>query len=121
MVKLINILASNHCVPGIRTPLVADDDIVLGSEQIDQFPFGFISPLESDYASCWHRFSLRSGTEKGKRIDVTSLGRQGSPSAPFAARFTDPMAPAALEFGSYFNEGSSADRAAWQVEGCRGF
>ena len=36
---------------GVAAPLIADDDVVLFGEQIDEFSFGLVSPLQTDDAS----------------------------------------------------------------------
>jgi hypothetical protein len=34
--------------------LVSDDEVMLACEQVDDFPFGFVSPLQSDNAGGGH-------------------------------------------------------------------
>ena len=54
MVQLVGLVADHHRMPGVGSPLVTDDDIKLGSEQIDEFPLRFVPPLQTDDASTWH-------------------------------------------------------------------
>jgi len=38
----------NDCVPGIVTPLAANNDVRTGGKEIDDLTFAFVSPLRSD-------------------------------------------------------------------------
>jgi hypothetical protein len=46
-------------VAGIGAALVANDDIVSIGQQVDDFTFGLISPLQSDDTSTRHENVLR--------------------------------------------------------------
>jgi hypothetical protein len=46
-------------MPGIGAALIADDDVVLLGEQIDNFAFGFIAPLQTNNARGRHDGSPR--------------------------------------------------------------
>ena len=39
---------------GIRAALITDDEVVLTSEDIDDFALGFVAPLQTDNASAGH-------------------------------------------------------------------
>ena len=45
-------------VPGVGAPLIADDNVVLFGEKIDDLPFRFITPLQTDNGSRSHSFLL---------------------------------------------------------------
>src|SRR6185295_8297357 len=52
--KLVSLAAGDDGMPGVAAALVADDDLVLVGQQIDEFAFGFIPPLQTDNASNRH-------------------------------------------------------------------
>lgn len=54
VVQLVGLIAHHHRVPGVRPALVADHDLILRREQIDQLPLGFVAPLQPDYARTRH-------------------------------------------------------------------
>gem|GEM_PF-2226327 len=41
-------------VSGIVTALVTDDDLVAFCQDIDDFAFGFVAPLQTNHGSCRH-------------------------------------------------------------------
>jgi hypothetical protein len=65
MVKLVHFVARYHGMPRVGTALVSDYDIIIWSEKVDEFSFGFVSPLQADYTGRWHRiFPSKSWLEK---------------------------------------------------------
>src|SRR5262249_46646076 len=54
--ELVRLVAAHHRMAGIGAAVVADDEIMLGGEQIDDFPFGLVAPLQADYAGAGHAF-----------------------------------------------------------------
>ena len=53
--ELVDLVADDDRVPGVRPALIADDEIVLPREAVDDFAFGFVAPLQTDNASARHR------------------------------------------------------------------
>ncbi len=53
--QLVGLAVADDGMAGVAAPLVADDDIVLFGQQVDEFAFGFVSPLQTDHASHRHR------------------------------------------------------------------
>jgi hypothetical protein len=48
-------------MPGIRAPLIADNDIMPLGQQIDELPFRFVSPLQANNTSAGQlKFSLEA-------------------------------------------------------------
>ena len=43
---------------GVGAAIVAYDDVKLGAEDINDFPLGFIAPLQSDDTRSGHSFSF---------------------------------------------------------------
>ena len=39
-------------MPGVRPALIADDDIVLIRQQVDDLALGLVAPLQSDHTGC---------------------------------------------------------------------
>jgi hypothetical protein len=54
MVQFIGLIAHNDGMTRVSPPLVANDNFKLGGEQVNEFPFGFISPLQTDNARSRH-------------------------------------------------------------------
>jgi hypothetical protein len=54
VVKFIDFVADHDRMARVRAALVAYDDVFPFGQQIHQFSFGFIAPLQSDYALSWH-------------------------------------------------------------------
>ena len=46
-------------MPGVGPALIADDDVVLFGEQVDDLALGLVAPLQSDHASSRHRTALK--------------------------------------------------------------
>ena len=47
----IFILTHNHRMPRIRTTVISNDAIIMLCQQINNFPFSFITPLQSGNGS----------------------------------------------------------------------
>ena len=56
--ELERVAVADHGMAGVGPALVADHDIVLFGQQIDDLAFGFVAPLETDHASYRHRKAL---------------------------------------------------------------
>ena len=52
--ELVGLVADDDRVPGVRAALVADDEVVLAREEIDDLALGFVAPLQTDNASSRH-------------------------------------------------------------------
>ena len=72
--ELERLAVADDGMPGVGPALVADHDIVLLGQQIDDLALGLVAPLQSDHASSRHRTALnRSWPEISKH---TSLARR---------------------------------------------
>jgi hypothetical protein len=77
VVQFVNFFAAHHRVTSIGTPLISDDHIVTGSEQIDQFSFGFITPLQTDYTRSWHNsLAIQGGHRSAPTLEPTYCDRR---------------------------------------------
>jgi hypothetical protein len=64
--KLVDFFAAYDGVAGICPTLIADNDVMFWSQKVYEFTFGFITPLQTDYASRWHKnASLKKWLGKG--------------------------------------------------------
>jgi hypothetical protein len=45
MMQLVDFLARDHGMACIRATLVTNHYVVVGGQKVDEFPFGFVSPL----------------------------------------------------------------------------
>ena len=74
MMELIGLITDNHRVASIRAPLIADDHLLFGGQQVDQFTFGLVTPLQADNAESGQR-QLRENL-KGRKSngDNVSIG-----------------------------------------------
>src|SRR5207249_1767576 len=52
--KLVGAVAADDGVAGVGAAVVADDQVVGRGEEIDDFPFGLVAPLQADYAGAGH-------------------------------------------------------------------
>ena len=52
--ELVDLVADDDRVPGVRPALIADDEIVLAGQQVDDLALGFVAPLQTDDASSRH-------------------------------------------------------------------
>ena len=59
--ELVLLAPRNHRVARVGAALVADDDVVLLGEKIDDLPLRFIPPLQTDYTSSRHAGSPSLG------------------------------------------------------------
>jgi hypothetical protein len=61
-------------VAGVGAALIADDDLVVFGEDVDELAFGFVTPLQTDNACAGHgkRSSLREG-ENGSPGEAAEL------------------------------------------------
>ena len=46
--QLVGLATLDDCVAGVGAAVVADDDVMVGGEQIDDFPLGLVAPLQAD-------------------------------------------------------------------------
>jgi hypothetical protein len=54
VVKLVDLFSGDYRVASIGSTLVSNHNIIVWSKQIDEFALGFVTPLQTDYASRWH-------------------------------------------------------------------
>ena len=52
--KLVDLVADDDRVPGVRAALIANDEVVLAGQQVDDLALGFVAPLQTDNASSRH-------------------------------------------------------------------
>ena len=52
--ELVDLVADDDGVPGVRAALIADDEIVLTRQQVDDLALGFVAPLQTDNTSAGH-------------------------------------------------------------------
>ena len=63
----------NHRMTGVCPALVANDDVVLIAKQINNFPLGLISPLETHNAGRTHGTLLRSEGRPDRSLGIVKL------------------------------------------------
>ncbi len=63
--KLINLLTGNHRVPGVGPALIANHDLVLFGQQVDDLAFGLVAPLQTDDTGTRHGNLLRRQKPNG--------------------------------------------------------
>ena len=79
--KLVDFFAAYDGVAGICPTLIADNDVMFWSQKVYEFTFGFITPLQTDYASRWHRnVSLKKWPRRwlGKGLESMPQGQNAS-------------------------------------------
>jgi hypothetical protein len=54
MVQFVDLATGDDRVAGVGSTLVPNHNVIVWSEQVDEFTFGFVTPLQTDYASRWH-------------------------------------------------------------------
>ena len=59
--QLVGLAAGDDRVAGVAAPLVADDDVVLVGQQVDELALGLVAPLQTDHASNAHPWRPRLG------------------------------------------------------------
>ena len=52
--ELVNLVADDDGVPGVRAALIANDEVVLAGQPVDDLALGFVAPLQTDDASAGH-------------------------------------------------------------------
>ena len=52
--ELVSDAVGDDCMPGVRAPLIANDDIMPVAEKVDNLSLGFIAPLQTNHASRRH-------------------------------------------------------------------
>ena len=55
--QLVGVAVEDDRVPGVVAALIADDDVVLVGQQIDDFPLGFVTPLQTDHRGGGHEIA----------------------------------------------------------------
>ena len=53
----LKFVPGDHRMAGVGPALITDDDVVLFGQQVDDLPFGFIAPLQTDHTSRGHRLN----------------------------------------------------------------
>ena len=56
--ELVGLAAGDHGVAGVGPALVADDDVVLLGQQIDDLALGLVAPLQTDDTRSRHEIAL---------------------------------------------------------------
>src|SRR4029079_14855550 len=69
--EFIRLPLRNDGVPGIGAALVADNDVVLLSQQIDELALGFVAPLQTNDTSSGHNRPQKSTGKSVWRSDET--------------------------------------------------
>ena len=57
--ELVNFAPHDDGMSRVRAPLIANDNIVVACQQVDDLAFGFVTPLQSDNTGPWHSTFLR--------------------------------------------------------------
>jgi hypothetical protein len=57
--ELVDFAPHDDGMTGVRSALIANDDIVVAGQEVDDFTFGFVAPLKSDDASPRHSTILQ--------------------------------------------------------------
>ena len=65
--KLVNLVADDDGVAGVRPALVADDEVMLAGQDVDDLALGFVAPLQTDNASAGHG-RIRQSSDRTVRI-----------------------------------------------------
>jgi len=55
--KLVDFVARYDRMAGVGSALIANDHIVLGRQQIDNFALRLVAPLQPDNTSSWHEYT----------------------------------------------------------------
>ena len=74
MMEFEDVLPINHGMTRIGSAQKADYDVKSGCKQVNDFAFGFITPLQSDNASTWH---LDPPPDQTRDFTSAAFGRQG--------------------------------------------
>ena len=61
--------AGDHGVAGVRAALVADDDLVVLGEDVDEFALGLVAPLQTDDTGAGHGMEILT-TSDGRRLQT---------------------------------------------------
>ena len=65
-----------HRMPGVVTALIADNDVMTFRQDIDDFSFGFVTPLQTNHRCCRHKNARKENRwfqkETGHRHAPTS-------------------------------------------------
>ena len=72
--ELEGLAVADDGMAGVGPALVADDDIVLFGQQVDDLAFGLVAPLKSDHASHWHRKALDRNDVRNFQTHQSSKG-----------------------------------------------
>ena len=75
--QLVGLAAGDHGMARVGPALIADHDVVLLGQQIDDLPFGLVAPLQSDHTSCRHCIAPRINCMKtvpGHFPDFPNIG-----------------------------------------------
>jgi hypothetical protein len=67
--ELPGLAVGDDGVAGVGAALIADDDLVVLGEDVNEFAFGFVTPLQTDNACAGH----------GRRSSLKGEGENGSP------------------------------------------
>ena len=58
--QLVGLAVKDHGMAGVVAPLIADNDVMFIREQIDDFSFGLVAPLQTDNRRGRHGQKLRN-------------------------------------------------------------
>ena len=72
--ELPGLAVGDDGVAGVGAALIADDDLVVLGEDVDEFAFGFVAPLQTDNACAGH--GRRSSLKKKEK--TARLGRHAA-------------------------------------------
>ena len=65
--EFVNLVAHDDGMACVRAALIADDEIMLTSQQVDDLAFGFVAPLQTDNASARHGSQFESNMQSTTR------------------------------------------------------
>ena len=79
--ELVSLPRRDDRMPGVRAPLIADDNVMLLGQQIDELAFRFVSPLQADNTRAGQlRISLEAACEHPRnRTNAPVYGRKQAP------------------------------------------
>jgi hypothetical protein len=73
--QLVGFPAGDHRMAGVGAPLITDHDLVFFGEQVDDFAFRFVSPLQTDHTRTRHSNPPISRGTTPARLPPTTLIR----------------------------------------------
>ena len=112
--ELVGLAAGDDGVAGVGAALIADDDVVLAGQQVDDLALGLVAPLQTDHASTRHvtishTIPVRKIHAKAHPLQGVGFGKRfivaqgaGQQNGPFSPRFRADPLPKASRTGNHF-------------------